>query len=382
MCYTYDSLGRVTARTVKKLSDNSVVSTEIFNYDAAGNITDTFAYDTCGKLIFRTGTSQVVFGYNGRDGVVTDANGLIYMRARYYSPDMRRFVNADIVAGESSNAVTLNRVAYANGNPISFVDPCGLSAERGEKESQNTVTYIQAVLVSNFDANNRGLPFFGHTQLYFLGDNNKWYMTDFFPEDFNGVKAKKNSATIHWHEDVASPFNNSNSNYVVLTGNFNDSVTLALKYAGKDPNGDNKYFGRYNFLFNNCSDYTNEILEAGNIDGMFSQVLGKVNGPISIPAVREMLFSVTDYIDSFPDAVISTGEHLKNSDTAFAQIVGSTLVGTGEFIDTTIDFVGDVAGAVVGTADALVDEAKKVAADVTSAIYEAGSAIWNRLFSK
>ena len=46
MCYTYDSLGRVTARTVKQISDDSVISTETFTYDAAGNITDTFAYDT------------------------------------------------------------------------------------------------------------------------------------------------------------------------------------------------------------------------------------------------------------------------------------------------------------------------------------------------
>ncbi len=45
------------------------------------------------------------------------------MRARYYSPDMRRFVNADIVAGAISNAVTLNRFAYANGNPVSFASP-------------------------------------------------------------------------------------------------------------------------------------------------------------------------------------------------------------------------------------------------------------------
>jgi len=62
--------------------------------------------------------------------LVTDSNGLVYMRARYYSPDMRRFVNADIVAGKLSNAITLNRFAYANGNPVSFVDPFGLSAER------------------------------------------------------------------------------------------------------------------------------------------------------------------------------------------------------------------------------------------------------------
>ena len=99
--------------------------------DACGNITDTFAYDTYGKLLSRTGTNKVIFGYNGRDGVVTDDNGLVYMRARYYSPEMKRFVNADIVAGEISNAVTLNRFAYANGNPVSFVDPFGLTAERG-----------------------------------------------------------------------------------------------------------------------------------------------------------------------------------------------------------------------------------------------------------
>ena len=96
--------------------------------NASGNITDTFAYDTYGKLIYRTGTNKVIFGYNGRDGVVTDDNGLIYMRARYYSPDMKRFVNADIVAGKISNAVTLNRFAYANGNPVSCIDPLGLNA--------------------------------------------------------------------------------------------------------------------------------------------------------------------------------------------------------------------------------------------------------------
>ena len=99
--------------------------------DINGNVTATFTYDTYGNLISRTGTSVVIFLYNGRDGVVTDDNGLIYMRARYYSPELRRFINADIIAGEISNAVTLNRYAYANGNPVSNIDPFGLSAERG-----------------------------------------------------------------------------------------------------------------------------------------------------------------------------------------------------------------------------------------------------------
>ena len=63
--------------------------------DASGNITDTFEYDTYGKQISHTGESDIIFGYNGRDGVVTDNNGLIYMRARYYSPEIRRFINSD-----------------------------------------------------------------------------------------------------------------------------------------------------------------------------------------------------------------------------------------------------------------------------------------------
>ncbi|MBE6694577.1 MAG: RHS repeat-associated core domain-containing protein [Ruminococcaceae bacterium] len=114
--------------------------------DVSGNITDTFAYDTYGKLISRTGTSNVIFGYNGRDGVVTDDNGLIYMRARYYSPEMKRFVNADVIAGAISNAITLNRFAYANGNPVSLVDPFGLSPEReNNTESTNTVDRISYI---------------------------------------------------------------------------------------------------------------------------------------------------------------------------------------------------------------------------------------------
>lgn len=44
-------------------------------------------------------------------------------------PEMKRFVNADVVAGSISNAITLNRFAYANGNPVSFVDLFGLAAK-------------------------------------------------------------------------------------------------------------------------------------------------------------------------------------------------------------------------------------------------------------
>ena len=110
--------------------------------DECGNITDTFKYDTYGKLISRTGNSFVILGYNGRDGVVTDRNGLLYMRARYYSPEMRRFINADILHGEISDSTSLNRYSYVNGNPVSFVDPYGLAAEERGNTSDNSIKNI------------------------------------------------------------------------------------------------------------------------------------------------------------------------------------------------------------------------------------------------
>jgi RHS repeat-associated protein len=56
--------------------------------------------------------------------VQTDANGLIHMRARYYSVETRRFLNADPIGFAGG----LNWYAYANGNPVMFSDPSGLDA--------------------------------------------------------------------------------------------------------------------------------------------------------------------------------------------------------------------------------------------------------------
>src|SRR5438093_675434 len=67
------------------------------------------------------------FLYNGKFGVMTDANGLYSMRARYYNPYIRRFINAD-PTGLSGG---MNFYAYADGNPISLVDPFGLGAQEG-----------------------------------------------------------------------------------------------------------------------------------------------------------------------------------------------------------------------------------------------------------
>jgi RHS repeat-associated protein len=62
--------------------------------------------------------------YGGFFGVMTDGNGLINMRARYYNPLTMRFLNSDPAMDG------LNWYAYANGNPINFADPTGYAAQK------------------------------------------------------------------------------------------------------------------------------------------------------------------------------------------------------------------------------------------------------------
>jgi RHS repeat-associated protein len=96
--------------------------------DEDAEVTDTFNYNPYGKLIGHQGYTVTPFHFNGRFGVMDDGDGLLYMRARYYSPELMRFINADILTGTIRNPATLNRYVFANGNPVSYIDPFGMSA--------------------------------------------------------------------------------------------------------------------------------------------------------------------------------------------------------------------------------------------------------------
>ena len=95
--------------------------------DGNGNVTDRIEYSAYATMTYRSGTNDTPFLFNGRYGVMTDANGLMYMRARYYNPFISRFINPD-PTGFSGG---LNFYAYADGNPVSYMDPFGLSPNWG-----------------------------------------------------------------------------------------------------------------------------------------------------------------------------------------------------------------------------------------------------------
>lgn len=101
-------------------------------------LTHEFAYSTYGELTLGD-YGEIRFLYNGQYGVMIDENGLYYMRARYYNPEIRRFINQDILTGTIENSQSLNRYAYCQGNPVNYMDPFGLKSCNFFSELGHTV---------------------------------------------------------------------------------------------------------------------------------------------------------------------------------------------------------------------------------------------------
>ncbi|MHB1247544.1 MAG: RHS repeat-associated core domain-containing protein [Sulfuriferula sp.] len=97
-----DALGSVLAQT-----------------DGAGAVQTQYSYSPYGE----TQTSGTDDGnpvqYTGREN---DQSGLYYYRARYYDPQLKRFISEDPIGLGGG----VNQYAYVGGNPISLIDPKGL----------------------------------------------------------------------------------------------------------------------------------------------------------------------------------------------------------------------------------------------------------------
>lgn len=86
--------------------------------DAAGAKVVEYTYDPYGNTIADAAVSNP-FQYTGREN---DGTGLYYYRARYYSPNLGRFISSDPLGLDGG----INTYTYVSGNPLSLVDPYGL----------------------------------------------------------------------------------------------------------------------------------------------------------------------------------------------------------------------------------------------------------------
>lgn len=91
--------------------------------DGAGVITETKSYEPYGEVLSSAGSGASIYGFDGEQ--FDPATGLIYLRARYYSGAMGRFLTRDSWLGNDRAPMSYNVWLFGYSNPIRFTDPDG-----------------------------------------------------------------------------------------------------------------------------------------------------------------------------------------------------------------------------------------------------------------
>lgn len=85
--------------------------------DSNGSIKTLYNYDPNGNTAMTGVVSENPFQYAGREN---DGTGLYYYRARYYNPEIRRFISEDPLKVRGRNYYI-----YVDNNPVNRIDPTG-----------------------------------------------------------------------------------------------------------------------------------------------------------------------------------------------------------------------------------------------------------------
>ncbi len=115
----------VTSFVHQDFNHNVVALTD----STTGDVKAAFAYTPQGKWAGSSGDDSFPFRFAGGVGAMTDPEGLIYMRARYYHPGIRQFTSPDLIAGSMGKPQSLGRYAYVEGMALGGVDPSGLKIQ-------------------------------------------------------------------------------------------------------------------------------------------------------------------------------------------------------------------------------------------------------------
>jgi RHS repeat-associated protein len=118
-----EPLTRITGSTIRHYVKDALGSV-IALTDDTGVVRTTYTYDPFGNVTVSGETSDNPFQYTGREN---DGIGLYYYRARYYSPELQRFISEDPIRLAGGD---VNYYAYVGNNPVNWIDPLGLLSQR------------------------------------------------------------------------------------------------------------------------------------------------------------------------------------------------------------------------------------------------------------
>jgi RHS repeat-associated protein len=88
--------------------------------DTAGAVTDSYDLDAFGVALGSSGSTTNPHWFGGAWGYMTEGSGLLQLGARFYWPEIGRFITQDPLR------IRRNRYAYVRTNPVRRIDPTGL----------------------------------------------------------------------------------------------------------------------------------------------------------------------------------------------------------------------------------------------------------------
>jgi RHS repeat-associated protein len=109
--------GRVSA-SGRRLYLRDATGSILATVDPNGNSVARYTYEPYGLSSVAGNAEGDSFGYTGREN---DGAGLLYYRARYYDPQLARFISRDPL----NAAAGVGAYSYASGDPVSRTDPSG-----------------------------------------------------------------------------------------------------------------------------------------------------------------------------------------------------------------------------------------------------------------
>jgi RHS repeat-associated protein len=131
----YDGSGNLKAQYTHGLgliSQKVGSDTAFYDFDALGSTADVtsstgaivnqYSYNPFGTNIFEVETRSNTFEYVGKYGVAEEANGLSFMRTRFYDGEIGRFTSPDTIGYQGGDT---NLYRYVGNSPTNFIDPEG-----------------------------------------------------------------------------------------------------------------------------------------------------------------------------------------------------------------------------------------------------------------
>lgn len=94
--------------------------------DASQAIQAAYTFDGFGNVVSQIGSASNPYRFGHIWGYRTHGDaGLLLVGARYYDPEVGRFITADTWLGDVMDPQSLHRYVYVQGDPINLVDPTG-----------------------------------------------------------------------------------------------------------------------------------------------------------------------------------------------------------------------------------------------------------------